>query len=216
VQSVQEPRPLPLQRPFASFLGDSLDMLVPNHDVNGYGPEPVDDFVSQWLESISGPHSYRQGHCRSDTFLGQSDGDLVSRRLTKSAPNLQYVWNAGGFALPTPTPASTQSFSRQEDMEDSQWASSYPLATESDIISASTGSSRSKKLVESPLYLDADLATNDFLPASWDDSSGNSSREHISSSSSRGSSVVTAEEGLLVREIGISDLIDYLVAARQR
>lgn len=78
VQTVhQQPKPLPLKRPHALFLEDTVDLLPSNPAPKRYRPESVDNFVTQWVESASGSgsESYRERHCRSDTLLGHSDYD---------------------------------------------------------------------------------------------------------------------------------------------
>jgi len=154
VQTVQQqPKPLPLKRPLASFLEDSVDPPPSSPAPKRYRPESVDSLVTQWVESASGSESYRERHCRSDTLLGHSDGDLIPRRLTKSAPNMEYRRDADGFALP-PTPASTRSRSYRADAEDDSHAPS-------DISGASTGSGR-RSLVEDPSYRDMNLTANNI------------------------------------------------------
>lgn len=140
----QQPKPLPLKRPYASFLEDSVHQFPSSPALKRYRPESVDTFVTQWLESASESGSYRERHCRSSTLFCHSDGDLIPRRLTKSAPNMEFRRDADGFALP-PTPASYTS-----------------SVTPSDISDASTGSSRKKSLVEGPLYRVANLAANNI------------------------------------------------------
>lgn len=108
---VLQPRPLSLKRLYyiyASFLNS-------NPAPERYRPESVDTFVTQWVESSSGSESYRERHCRSDGFLGQSDGDLISRKLTKSAPNMEYTKDPDGFTVPL-TPASTGSRSYSQSI----------------------------------------------------------------------------------------------------
>jgi hypothetical protein len=108
VQTIQQqPKPLPLKRPHASFLEDFVDQLPSSPTLKRYRPESV---VTQWLESISGSESYRERHCRSDTLLGHSDVELIPRRLTKLAPNMEYTRDIDRFAMPS-TPASTRSHS---------------------------------------------------------------------------------------------------------
>ncbi|MCJ1344202.1 hypothetical protein MMC31_002405, partial [Peltigera leucophlebia] len=151
----QQPKPLPLKRPHASFLEDFVDS---SPTLKKHRPESV---VPQWLESISGSESYRERHCQSDTLLGHSDGELIPRRLTKSAPNMEYKRDADGFALP-PTPASTRSRSYRPDAEDDSRASSYAQSvTPSDISGAST-QSREKSLVDDPNYRRMNLAENNI------------------------------------------------------
>ncbi|KAG9231564.1 hypothetical protein BJ875DRAFT_113334 [Amylocarpus encephaloides] len=124
-----------------------------------YHPESVDGFVTQWVESV-GSESYRERHCQSDTLLGHSDGDFIPRRLSKSAPNMEYRRD-DGFALP-PTPASTRSLSYRADAEDDAQVSSYgPSVAPSNMSGASTGSGR-KSLVEDPYYRDMNLASNNI------------------------------------------------------
>lgn len=154
VQTVQQqPKPLPLKRPHALFLQDTVDLLPSNPAPKRYLPESVDSFVTLWVESASGSgsESYRERHCRSDTLLGHSDGDIIPRRLTKSAPNMEYTRDADGFAL-SPTPASTGSRSYAQSVG--------PL----DAASSAGGSDRSsgKSLVENPLYRVANLASNNI------------------------------------------------------
>ncbi|KAK5013183.1 hypothetical protein LTR60_003999 [Cryomyces antarcticus] len=156
-----KPKPLPLKRPHASFLEDLVDPLPSSPAPKRYCPESVDSFVTQWVESASGSESYRERHCRSDTLLGHSDGDIIPRRLTKSAPNMEYRRDADGFALPQ-TPASTRSRSYRADAENDSQVSWYgPSVAPSDMSGASTGSSR-KSLVEDPYYRDNNLAENNI------------------------------------------------------
>lgn len=169
VQTVhQQPKPLPLKRPHALFLEDTVDLLPSNPAPKRYRPESVDNFVTQWVESASGSgsESYRERHCRSDTLLGHSDIDIIPRRLTKSAPNMEYRRDSDGFALP-PTPASTKSCSYRADAEDDSQVSGYgPSVALSDISGASAGSSR-KSLVEDPYYRDNNLAENNIYMRSF-------------------------------------------------
>jgi hypothetical protein len=162
VQTVQQqPKPLPLKRPHASLLEDLVDPLPSSPAPKRYHPESVDSFVTQWVESASGSESYRERHCRSDTLFGHSDSEFIPRRLTKSAPNMEYRRDADGFALP-PTPASTRSRSYRADAEDDAQVSSYgPSVAPSDMSGASTGSGR-KSLVEDPSYRDMNLAENNI------------------------------------------------------
>ncbi len=147
IQQRQQPNPLPLERPHASFLEGNWSIR--------YHPESVESFVTQWVESTSGLESYRERHCKSDTFLSHSDDDPIPRRLTKSAPNLDDRWDADGCVLP-PTLASRRSRLYQASIEDNLATPSY---TPSDTSRTSTGSSR-KKLVEDPLYRRTNLAEN--------------------------------------------------------
>lgn len=139
-KTVQEPKPLPLKRPHASFLEQSVDQLPSSPAPKRFRPESV---VTQWIESISGSESYRERHCRSHTLLGHSDGELIPRRFTKSAPNMEYARDADGFGMPQ-TPTS--------------W--SRPSVALSNTSGASTGSSRKKSLVEAPSYRWMNLGEN--------------------------------------------------------
>ena len=161
----QQPKPFPLKRPHASFLEDSVGPVSLSPAPKRYCPESIDSLATQWVESASGSESYRERHCRSDTLLGRSDGDLVLRRLTKSAPNMEHRRDANGFALP-PTPASTRSRSYRADAEDDAQVSWYdPSVAPSDTSSSSTGSGR-KNLIEDPYYRDMNLASSDLCMCS--------------------------------------------------
>ena len=158
LQSIQQPNPLPLQRPYASFLEDSVDQLPSSPTLKRYRPEAVDTFVTQWVESISESESYRKRYCRSDSLLTHSDGDLIPRRLTKSAPNMAYRQDADRFTVP-PTPAqSVGTF---------------------DATSSAGGSGRSsgRSLVDDPYYRDMNLVSNNIYMRS----SGEQYPEHIAS-----------------------------------
>ncbi|KAF7861552.1 hypothetical protein EAF04_008114 [Stromatinia cepivora] len=141
-KTVQQPKPLPLKRPHASFLEDSANQLPSSPAPKRYRPESV---VTQWIESISGSESYRERYCRSDTLLGYSNSELIPRRLTKSAPNMEYIRDADGFVMP-PTPTS--------------WCP--PSVALSNTSGASTGSSRKKSLVEDPSYRRMNLGENNI------------------------------------------------------
>lgn len=113
VQSVQQSESLPIERPYALFLEESVDQRPPSPALKRYRPEAVDNSVTEWVES----GCYRERHYRSDSLLDHSDDGLISRRLTQSAPNMEYTGDAGGFIVP-PTPACTGSPSRQAGTED--------------------------------------------------------------------------------------------------
>ncbi len=139
VQTVQQqPKPLPLKRPHALLLEDIVNPLPLSPAPKRYRPESVDSFVTQWVESD------RERYCRSDTLLGHSDGNLIPRRLTKSASNMEYKRDADGFALPK-TPVSV---------------------APSDISDTSTSSSR-RNLVEDPYYRQTNLAINNIYLCSY-------------------------------------------------
>ncbi|KAG9231490.1 hypothetical protein BJ875DRAFT_117032 [Amylocarpus encephaloides] len=140
--SQQQPKPLPPKRSHASFLEDLVDQLHSSPALKRYRPESVSSFVTQWVKSTSGSESYRERHYRSDTLLGHSDDDLISRRPTKSAPNIEYRRDANRFALP-PIPTSTRSRSYRVDAEDDAQVSSYgPSVALLDMCGASTSSGR--------------------------------------------------------------------------
>ena len=86
----QQPKPLPLKRPYASFLERSVDQLSSSPDSKRYRPESVNSSVTKWVElnSTLAPDSYREKHCRSDNLLSHLEGDLIPRSLTKSTPNM--------------------------------------------------------------------------------------------------------------------------------
>ncbi|MCJ1247010.1 hypothetical protein MMC30_004221 [Trapelia coarctata] len=151
VQSIQQPKPFPLKRPYTSFLEDFVGQASSSPAPKRYHPESVNSFVTQWLESTSGSRSYRERHCRSDSLLGHSDGEPISRRLTQSAPNMEYTRDANGFVVP-PTPSSTGPRSNAPSLG--------PL----DAASAGGGSGRSsgRSLVEEPLYRVMNLAANNI------------------------------------------------------
>ncbi|KAH8889921.1 hypothetical protein GQ53DRAFT_184525 [Thozetella sp. PMI_491] len=96
--TLQQPQPRPFKHPYASFLEDFVDPVHPN-------PISIHTFVSEWLESVG---SDREKLCRSDSHLQRSDGDSISRQLTRSAPEMGCTRDADGFAVP-PTPASVRS-----------------------------------------------------------------------------------------------------------
>lgn len=100
-RTLQQPKPKPPKRPYVSFLEDFVDPVHPDRRAAS-----IHTFVSQWLESIG-----REKHCRSDSHPQRSDGDSISRQLTRSAPEVACTRDADGFAVP-PTPASTGSRSR--------------------------------------------------------------------------------------------------------
>ena len=152
-QTVQEqPKPLPLKRPHASFLEDFTDQLPSIPSPKRHRP---DSAVFQWLESISGSGSHRERHCRSDTLLSHSDGKLIPRRLTKSAPNMNNTRDTDGSVMPS-TPARSYRANAASDSWD------VPSATPSNNSGASTSSSRRRTLVEDPYYRDINLATNNI------------------------------------------------------
>jgi len=102
--TLRQPKPNPPNHPYASFLKDFVDPV--HQDTR---PTSVHTFVSEWLESNG---SDREERCRSDSHLHHSDDDPVSRKLTRSAPEMSFTQDADGFAVP-PTPSSTGSRPRR-------------------------------------------------------------------------------------------------------
>ena len=159
----QQPKPLPLKRPHALFLEDTVDRLPSNPAPKRYYPESVDSSVTRWVESLgSGSESYRERHCRSDTLLGcsdtllgPSDSDIIPRRLTKSAPRMEHRRDADGFALPL-TPAS-KSCLHSADADNDALVSLYGLSL---VPSSSTLYRRSP--FEDPYYRNNNLAENNI------------------------------------------------------
>ncbi|KAF2187935.1 hypothetical protein K469DRAFT_748757 [Zopfia rhizophila CBS 207.26] len=74
--SVQQPKPLPPKRPYATFLEDSIGSPS-NLALGKYCLDSVDSFVTAWVVDTS--QSYRERHCRSDSVLGSPNSDLSSR-----------------------------------------------------------------------------------------------------------------------------------------
>ncbi|TAQ85618.1 hypothetical protein B7494_g6070 [Chlorociboria aeruginascens] len=145
--TVQQPKPLPFKRPHASFLEDLVDQLPSN-------PAPkrshLESVVTEWLESIPGSGSDRRKHCRSDTLLGHSNGEIIPRRLTKSAPNIASRQDADRSVIP---PIPTQD-------ADELVLPSTPTTTISP--SRVTGSSTRRSLVEQHAYRYTNLAANNI------------------------------------------------------
>ena len=166
VQSVLQPKPLPLKRQYTSFLKDFVDQSSSSPAPKRYCPESVDRSVTQWVEASSGSESYRERHCRSENLLGHSADEFSSRRLTKSTPNMKSTRDAARFVAP-PTPASTGSRSNTQSIGPFDAASS----------AGSTGRSSGKCLVEDPEYRDYNLASNNIYMRSR----RNQFPEHISS-----------------------------------
>lgn len=106
--TLRQPKPNPPRHPYASFLKDFVD---PVHQVTR--PTSVHSFVSEWLESIG---SEREECCRSDSHLHRSDDDPISRRLTRSTPEVSLTRDADDFAVP-PTPSSIGSRPRRPSTE---------------------------------------------------------------------------------------------------
>lgn len=141
--TLQQPKPKPPKRPYASFLEEFVDPARPH-----LRPRSPHTLISEWLESVG---SNREKRCRSDSHLRGLDDDPVSRQLTRSAPVMSYTRDAEGFAVP-PTPASTGSGSCGTG------ANAGPIAP-SDVPSSSRSG---RSLVEHPLYRDMNLAANNM------------------------------------------------------
>ncbi|MCJ1462007.1 hypothetical protein MMC07_000607 [Pseudocyphellaria aurata] len=152
---IEQPKALSSKRPYALFLEDSVDQPSSSTAPKRYRRESVDNFVTQWVESVSGSESYREHHSRSDSLLNQSDGGLISRRLTKSVPNMAN--NRDVFKKPT-TPASATSRSIVPSVRPYDTASS----------TTDTGS-QSKSMVQDPEYREINLAWNNiFMRERWE------------------------------------------------
>ncbi|KAF2185812.1 hypothetical protein K469DRAFT_707479 [Zopfia rhizophila CBS 207.26] len=152
---VQQPKPLPPKRPYATFLEDSIES--PSNLASGkYRLDSVDSFVTAWVVDTSLlSQSYRERHCRSDSVLGSSNSDFIPRRLTKSAPNMDSSQDAKEFIVP-PTPPLSRSFradAEDDSQIDSQVGSQASFYAESVAQTEVTSSGRSSgKLVEDSLY----------------------------------------------------------------
>ncbi|KAF7867310.1 hypothetical protein EAF04_005393 [Stromatinia cepivora] len=163
----QQPKPLPLKHPRALFLEETVDLL-PSSFAPRYCPESVKSSVTQWVESVSGSgsESYRERHCRSDTLLGHSNCDIIPRRFTKSAPNMDSDGldrrDSDGFALPS-VPASAKSFLYNANPE----KDSLPLGYGPSYMSGVSLGSNRKNLVTSALYRDTNLDVNNIYICSF-------------------------------------------------
>lgn len=144
--TLQQPKPTPPKRSYASFLEDFVDPISSNPQLG-----PANDLVSGWLETDFG--SNRKTHSQSDSYLHRSDHDPVSRKLTRSTPDMSYKRDTDGFTVP-PTPPLTRSF--PDGSQAGSQADSFH--TESEFLSSGRSSGRS--LVESPLYRRMNLAAN--------------------------------------------------------
>jgi hypothetical protein len=146
-QLIQQPKPNPPKRLYASFLKDFVDPVHPDPR-----PASIHTFVSEWLESVGSDPEKR---CRSDSQLNHLDGNLISRQLTRSAPEMDYTQDANGFVVPS-TPVSTRSRSRGASHAGSVAPSNLTDAT------PSSGRSSGRSLVEDPLYRSLNLAANNI------------------------------------------------------
>ncbi|MCJ1468736.1 hypothetical protein MMC07_007366 [Pseudocyphellaria aurata] len=150
---IQQPKPLPRKRPYASFLADTLDQTSSSPDPKRYRPESVNRFITQWVESGSVSESYRERHCRSDSLLNHSDSDLISRRLTQSVPNMVNNPDAGESTKPT-TPASAVSLSNPPSVKPSDAVTNAV---------ASGNTNKSKNSVEDSGYRTLNLHLNNIF-----------------------------------------------------
>ncbi|KAG8417266.1 hypothetical protein J3459_012472 [Metarhizium acridum] len=145
--TLQHPKPSSTKRVHASFLRDFVDPIHLNTR-----SASVHTSVSNWLESVGSDPVSR---CRSDSYLCRSNDDIISRQVTKSAPEMGHVRDADGFVVP-PTPASTGSWSYRTDADARSVAPS-------DLTGATPSSGRSgRSLVEDPLYRETNLAANNI------------------------------------------------------
>lgn len=112
--TLQQPKPKPSKTSYASFLEELVDPVYP-----GSNSSTSISRVFEWLESV-GSDRDREKHCRSDSYLHYSDGDLIPRELTRSEPKMELPKDADGFAFALPpTPYSTGSRSYRARTEDS-------------------------------------------------------------------------------------------------
>ncbi|MCJ1467512.1 hypothetical protein MMC07_006137 [Pseudocyphellaria aurata] len=155
LQPIQQPKSLTRKRPYISFLTDTVDQPWSPRPKR-YRPESVDRFVTQWVESVSGPESYRERHCRSDSLLNHPDGDFISRRLTQSVPNMVNNCDAEGSTVPT-TPESAVSRSNLQSFEPSD------AATSADVTSDAYTTKSKKHLVEDQSYRSVNLDLNNIF-----------------------------------------------------
>lgn len=137
--ALQQPKPKPSTRQYASFLKGFIDPVHPSRSES-------DTSVSKWLESVG---SDREKRCRSDSHLDHGDDDLILRENTRSAPEMACPRDADGFVMPPPPPSIG---SRSE----------VPADTGSDAPSDIPGRSSARSLVEDPLYRDLNLAGNNI------------------------------------------------------
>ncbi|KAK4168543.1 hypothetical protein QBC43DRAFT_101999 [Cladorrhinum sp. PSN259] len=136
--TLQQPKPTTANRRYASFLKDFIDPVLPSL------------LISKWLKSVEVD---REERCRSDSQVQRLADNPIPRNLTRSAPAMNYIHNADGFAVPL-TPISARS-------------RSYPIGgagTGSVALSDVTSSSRpsGRSLVEDPRYRDMNLAANNI------------------------------------------------------
>jgi hypothetical protein len=90
--TLQQQKPKPPKRPYASFLEDFVGLIHP-----GLRPASIHTLVSEWLESVG---SDREKQCRSDSYLHHSEDAPVLRNITRSAPDVGYPEDADKFAVP--------------------------------------------------------------------------------------------------------------------
>ncbi|APA07168.1 hypothetical protein sscle_02g019380 [Sclerotinia sclerotiorum 1980 UF-70] len=162
----QQPKPLPLKYPRALFLEDTVNLLRSSFAPR-YRPESVKSSVTQWVESVSGSGSetYRERHCRSDTLLGHSNCNIIPRRFTKSASNMEYRRDSEESALPS-APASAKSFLNNANLANDSLPLGYgPSAAPS--LSGNSSTSGRKNLIFRSLYRDSNLWQNNIFIRSF-------------------------------------------------
>jgi hypothetical protein len=131
--TLQQPKPRHPKRGLASFLIDFVDPVYPDQSLYA--------FISDWLESVGSDCEKR---CRSDSHIRRSSADLISRRLTRSAPEMSYARNADEFLVP-PKPVSSPAIADTSVVPSGM--SSHP-------------SGNRGRLVDDPLYRELNLAAN--------------------------------------------------------
>jgi hypothetical protein len=90
--TLQQPKPRPPKRRFASFLKDFVD--------SNYLDRPsLNTFISDWLASIG---LDREKRSQSDSHLRHSEANLIPRKLTGSAPEMGSIRSNNQFLIPPP------------------------------------------------------------------------------------------------------------------
>ncbi|KAI5918409.1 hypothetical protein F4810DRAFT_575963 [Camillea tinctor] len=182
--TLQHPKPRSPKYPYASFLRDFVEPVPDPHSTF------VTSFVSEWLESVG---SDREKRCRSDSHLHY--GDLLSRQLTRSAPEMGKTKDPDGPTLPaTPTTTGLRA---------------YRLSTISRFSDANASKSSSPVGVRDRLYRQHNLALNHIYIQRSRSKLPPSVAEEIENTlhAKRGSPELTAEE-----MEGIMDRLDDFTA----
>ena len=149
----RQPNDLYSKRPHAAFLEDDVSLFPSEPATMQSRPESVDSSVTRWVEATFEMEICRKRYCHSDTLLTHSHGELISRRMTNSVPNMGSKIDKEGFLSPL-EPLSIPSGS---DRASSSGPSVMPSASSS----ATTGSSK-KTLVERPDYRLENLKANNI------------------------------------------------------